>query len=293
MPSQEAIVNTMVPREVEKPIPTRTVSTRVPKSNPDQVPKDRSEPAVVDSQPTAESVKLSPQLSALARKEQAYRQREQALKVREKELEAKLSEAEQYSQLKTKLGTKDYSEAEKLGLDYAGYTQYLIDKQAGEDPQALKFKQLEDEIQALKKSKEDSATQEYEETVAEYKKEVDSLIANSAEFPRIKKLGRQDAVLQLILDSWEQDETEMTVAEASKDVEAYLTALAKDLQVAEPVAEVMKTLPPPRQGSRTLNQNMAAVGVEAKPLKPLQYLSESERYAEARRRALARREGKL
>lgn len=290
MPTHEAIVNTLIPREVEKPIPVRTISTRAPKLlNTDQPRTSEGVPGVEASLPAAESVKLSPQLSALARKEQAYRQREQALKARERELEAKLADADQYSQLKTKFSSKDYSEAEKLGLNYEEYTKYLLDKQSGEDPQTQAFKALEAEVQALKKGKEESAAQEYEETVAEYKKEINQLIATTSEFPRTKKLGRQDAVLQLILDSWEQDGTELTIAEASKDVEAYLSALAKDLTLESPVVEEPRRLPPPRPGTKTLNQNMAAVGTDAKPLKPLQYLSEAERYAEARRRVLARR----
>src|SRR5665213_262500 len=226
MPIQEAIVNTMLPKEVEKPIPVRTVSTRtIPRQNLNHTNTSVGDQAAVPA--AAESVRLSPQLSALARKEQAFRQRERAFLEKEKAFEARTSDADKYSQLRTKLSSKDYSEAEELGLNYEEYTKYLLDKQAGEDPQTQRFKQLEEEIQALKKSKEESATQEYEETVAAYKTEIAKLVESSPDFPKVKKAGREDAVLQLILDSWEADGTELTVEQASKDVELFLGEEAK------------------------------------------------------------------
>lgn len=296
MPTREAIVSTVLPREVERPIPTRVISTSRTntRTNLNQ-PATSVDAQAAESAPAAESVRLSPQLTALARKEQAHRQRELALKEREKALEARLAEADQYSQLKTKLGSKDFSAAEELGLEYEGYTKYLLDKQTGEDPNSLKFKTLEDEIQALKKGQEEKATQEYEETVAEYKKEIAKLVAESAEFPMTKKAKKEDAVLQLILDSWEEDSEEMTVEQASKDVENYLKEQAKQWAalIDEPKVEVEATpqvLPPPRPGSRTLTQQMQPSGIEKKPARSLQHMSESERYAEARRRVLERRQ---
>lgn len=294
MPIHEAIVDSIIPREVEKPIPVRTVTTRIG-SKPINIKQDGTlvkEPAAVSAIPE-ESVRLSPQLSALARKEQVHRQREHALKEREKAFETRLAEADKYSQLKTKLSSKDYSAAEELGLTYDEYTKYLIEKQSGEDPQALKFKSLEDEIQALKKSKEESAAQEYEETVAEYKKEIAKLIENSPDFPKLKKAKKEDAVLQLILDSWEEDGEELTVEQASKDVELYLGEEAKKWAslIEEPAQSVeARPLPPPKVGSRTLTQQMQPSGIEKKPAKSYQHMSESERYAEARRRVMERRQ---
>lgn len=294
MPTHEAVVNTMVPREVEKPIPVRTVNTRtVPRSpqNIDQVVTPEVSPAA-DSAAPAGSVKLSPQLSALARKEQAYRQREQALKEREKSLESRLAEAEQYSQLKAKIGSKDYSVAEALGLSYEEYTKYLLDKQTGEDPNAQKFKTLDDEIQALKKSQEDKATKEYEDTVADYKREIAKLVESSADFPKVKKAKKEDAVLQYILDSFDDDpNSDMTLEQAAKDVEQFLTEQAKQWAslIEEPKQEeVQPKLPPPRVGSKTLTQQMQGTSTTEIPKKSMQHMSDSERYEEARKRAIAR-----
>lgn len=299
MPTREAIVDSVIPREVERPIPIRVITTRTPKkaepaANPDQQTTIRNdEVAAAASATPAESVKLSPQLTALARKEQAHRHREQALIAREKELEEKLKRADKFSTLEEKLKAKDYSEAEALGLSYEGYTEYLLNKQNGEKPENQAFKALADEVSALKKSKEESADQEFQETVSEYRKEVGALVASDARFISVKEDKQEDAVLQLILDSWEEDGKEVTVEQAAQDVEDFIVAEATrysgftKIKARSQEAD-KKALPPPKPSLKTLTQQVV-VGAEKRPQKSLQHLSESERYAEARRRVLERR----
>lgn len=289
MPTREAITNTIIPQKVEQPIATRIVSTRPPKP---QI-KDQELPIKEDAAASAPeaSVKLSPELSALARKEQAFRQREQTIKDRELLFEEKLKKAEQFDKLKEKLSAKDYSEAESLGLNYEEYAQYKVDKLNGEDPQSAKIKELEDKITALQKGTEESAAEAYESTVREYKKEISALIESNPDYPSIKHLKREDAVLQLILDSWEEDSEEVTIAQAAKDIENFLKEEAKRWEPLLKSSEVdgVEKRPLPKPGLKTLTQQITA-GSETRPHKSLQFLSESERYAEARRRVLERRE---
>lgn len=303
MPTREAIVDNIIPREVEKPIPVRTVSTRSiarPQPNINQ-PGSIVEPRPEESANPAESVKLSPQLSALARKEQAYRQREQALKDREKALEAKLLEADQYSQLKTKISSKDFSAAEELGLSYDEYTKYKLDRVNSEDPTQQAMKKLEEEIQALKKGQEEKATKEYEETVAAYRKELASLADSKPEFAKVKAFkemgsdGKEftgvDVATQYIVDSWNEDGEEVSIEEALKLTSEFIREKAKQwaLLLDEEVPQVVdepKALPQPKV--QTLTQHMQPSGIEKKPAKSLQHLPENERYEEARRRVIAR-----
>lgn len=302
MPTKEAIVDNIIPKTVAAPIPTKIATTRDPRPKAKEVPAVQENGnqqdttrnnTVADSTTTEESVKLSPQLSALARKEQAFRQREQVLKQREKDLEAKLASADEYTQLKAKLGAKDFSDAEKLGLNYEEYVQYKLDQANGEDPNAQAVKALELKIQALEKGQEESAEQEFEETVAAYKKEITSVVSTNEEFSSIKELKAEGHVLQLILDSWEEDKIEMSVDEACKEIENALVEQGKKFSTLPKLkmpAEKELKLPPPKPGVKTLTNQMQASSVESKPVKPLHTLSENERYAEARRRVLARRQ---
>jgi len=303
MPTREAITDSIVPAPVEKPLPTRTVSTRVAQrlapeaQNTPQSSTNGSSAAV--SAPE-ESVKLSPQLSALARKEQAFRQREQALKAREKEFEERAAEAEKYRQLKERASKNDYSGIEQeFGLNYENHTKYLLEQQAGEDPNSQKFKQLEDEISNLKKEQEENATKQYEETVAAYRKELTQLAETNPEYLKVKSFkdtgadGKDftgiDVAMQFILDSFEEDGTEVTVEDALKLTKKHIEETANKWAsfIDKPEAPAQKILPPPKVGSKTLTNDMQPSGEVKK--KPLQYMSDEERYAEARRRVLARR----
>lgn len=294
MPTREQVTNVIVqPKEIA-PIPERIVQTRaVPRTQIPHQAITTEAPPVAESTTPEESVKLSPQLSAIARKEQAFRQREATLKQREKDLEAKLAKADQFDQISTKFAAKDYSEAEKLGLNYQEFTKYELDKLGAEDPQAKALKKLEAEIQALKTTQEESISQGFEETVSEYKKEILKAVTDNPEFSSIKELKREDAVLQLILDSWEEDKEEVTVEQACKDIEEFLIEQGKRfsaLPKLKPAPVEERKLPPPRPTVKTLTNQMQPQGNEARPTVSLQTLSESERYAEARRRALARRQ---
>lgn len=301
MPTNQPIVaTTAMPQEVAKPLPVRTVVTRAAiRPNINQPPTNEGKPAADSA--TTESVKLSPQLTALARKEQAFRQREQTFKAREKELEEKLAKADKYSQLEAKLKEKDFSEAETLGLNYEEYTKYLLQKNAGEDEATTRMKALEAEIQSLKKGQEENADKEYEATVADYRREIDRL-SETPDFLVLKKFEEEgadgkkfsgvDVALQMIIDSSMEDGESVTVEEAVKLTRDLLKERAKRAAalLEEPKAEAAAEEPAPKPAMRTLNQTMQPSGIEKRPHKSLQHMSEAERYAEARRRVLERRQ---
>lgn len=303
MPTREAIVNNIIPQDVPKPIPVRTVTTRprlkpaaapaaVPAQNGNQ-PNNVVTPAAAVPATTEETVKLGPAASALARKEQAFRQREQAFKAEQEKFAAYKEKAEKYEQLTQKLSAKDYSEAEKLGLNYEEYFQYKVNQTNGEDPTLKKISALEQQIADLKKGQEENAEQSYEATVGEYRKEVSQLISTNAEFSPLKKLGKEaeEAALQLILDSWEEEEIEVTPEQACRDIQKEILETAKkysELIETKP-APVVEEPQTPRPMVNTITNQMQPPSGEQRHQKSLQHLSENERYAEARRRALAKR----
>ena len=293
MPTHEAVSATLTPKEPEKPIPTRVVATKprkieVTENSGQQITNDV--PAAESAPVPEESVRISGQASAILRKEQAVRQREEALKQRERDLADKLALAEQHTQLTEKLKAKDYSEAEKLGMSYEDYTSYKLNSSNEPDPLQEKIKALEDKVASFEQREEQNSAVQYEETIAEYKKEIGRLVADRPEFSSIKELKKEDAVLQLILDTFEEDGEELSIDEAARFVEEKLveygkafTALPK-LKTEEPPQRV---LPRPVVG-RTLTNDMTVTSDKA-PMKSLRGLSDAERYAEARRRVEARK----
>jgi hypothetical protein len=302
MPTREPIVNTMLPKEVEKPIPVRTVQTRLtPKVKPsgDQPSIDKG-PAESVTPPTAESVKLSPQLSALARKEQEFRRKEAAFKEREKSIESKLIDADRFLKFQEKLKAKDYSVAEEMGLEYEGYTNYLLNKR-GQDPQTAEMQKMADELAAMKKSQEDKETEAFEDSKKEYLSRIKEL-SGSTDFSSIKELGREEAVLQFILDSLDEDEPELKELDFEGTIKWAMTIVEMDaveegkkfstLSKLKPKEEPKVEEAPRKQlPLKTLtNQVRVESPEQLKPLKSLQHMSETERIEEARRRVMARKQ---
>lgn len=301
MPTREPIANTVLPQVVEKPLPIRTVTTRsaAPKqvsqnTNQNQATTVETSPAA-DSATTADSVRLSPAASALARKEQAFRQREQAFKQRESEFAALKEKAEKFDQLSQRLSAKDYSEAEKLGLDYDSYVKYKVEQANSDDPLAQKIAALEARLADLTKGQEETFERDYDNIVESFRGEVASLVTSNPDFSSIKALGKEgeEAALQLIIDTWEEDGKEITAEQACKDIEAELYATAEKFSKFPKLKSAATTeeipLSPQRPSVNTLTNGMQPPAGAPQFQKSLQHLPDHERYAEARRRMQARK----
>ena len=256
-----------------------------------EAPKDPETPKQPDTEEEKkkpeDSLPLGSKLSAIARKEQAQRQRERALAQREKDLADKLSKADKYDQLRSKLEAKDYSAADELGMSYDEYTQYLLNKQASTDPTEQRFRKIETENESLKRALEEKETQEYQANQALWREAINKAVAENDEFSTIRELKAEAAVLQHINDSFEEDQVELTVEQAAKEIEEALLKRAEKFSSVSKLkrgsGEEAKVLGPPKTTPKTLTQNMAATSVKSKP-KPFHLMSESEQLAEAIRR---------
>ena len=269
----------------------KLAKTQAPAPQSVQIDKGSESSAAVEPKPLPEeSVTLSPQVAALARKEQKFRQQQQELKDQQLALEAERAEIAELKALKAKLAAKDYSGIESQ-VDYEAYTNYLIEKTGTTTPEALAIKKLEAKVEDFEKNQKETVAKQFEAAVNDRRKAVTQLVEEKPEYSMIKKSKQQETVVKHILDTWEHDGIELSPEEAAKEVEAELKARAKAwaaLQQEEPAPEVqadVKNLPPLKQGIKTLSNNMTTVGDVKRPLKSFQGMNEAERYAEARRRA--------
>lgn len=266
-----------------------------PVTGSDRAENVKQEDTVEASEPAEparpeESVTLSPQISALARKEQAQRQRERALAQRERELEAKLADAEKYQQIRSKIANKDYSAADELGMTHEQYTQYLLDKQASEDPAEQRYRKVESELEQLKKRQEELVIQEWKANQNLWKQEIAKVVDGNEEFSTIKELGAHEAVLKHINDSFEEDGIELTAEQAAKEIEEALIARAEKLASVSKIKKKFeaepKVLGAPKTSPKTITQNMTVTSEKVKS-KPFHLMTESEQIAEAIRRVQA------
>ena len=300
-----AITNPTGPKEFDLPVreftgydpkgTTTITGSQIERPNAPNPKQDTTTEQVAESPAGEESVKLSPQISAIARKEQAQRRREQALAQREREFEAKLADAEKYSQLKSKIAVKDYSAADELGLTYDEYTQYLVDKQASVNPEEQRYKTLEERQTALEKAQEEQTVKEFQHNQSLWKAEIAKVVAENEAFSTIKELGMEDAVLRHVNDSFDEDDVELTVEQAAKEIEDALVQRAEKFasvtKIKNRSQEPQKALGAPKTSPKTITQSMTTTS-QKQASKPFHLLSESEQIAEAIRRVQAMKQGR-
>lgn len=241
---------------------------------------------------STKEVTLASKYTAIARKEQKSLERENLLKVKEAEWKAKEADYIPKSALKDKLKANAGETLRELGLDYNELTELLLNQQNTADP----VKKLEAEIENLKSAQEKNVSTQYEATVAQYRKEIQSLVAKDESLITIKEENAEAVVLQHILDTFEKDGEILTVEEASKDIEDYLieeamkkislTKVKAKMSMAAPTTqEQKKILPPPqRNGLRTLT-NQIDTSPNRRDKNQFQFLSEKQRIAQAIARA--------
>lgn len=277
--------------KVVSPYRLRTLASELAKTSQVNT-EEQSELAgaeVPATPPAEETVALSPQMAALARKEQALRRREQEFKSQLTSLEKDRAEIEELRQIKARIAAKDFSDIEKI-IPYDGYTSYLLEKNAGASPEQQALKKLEAELEDVKRSRDDDSKRAFDAAVTERRNAVNSLVETSEEFVSIKELGQQEAVVQHILDTWEHDDIELSVEQAAKEVEEAILERGKKwnslskLKVVPPQEE-KRQLPALKQGVKTLTNDMTTQGEATRPKKSFQGMNQEERYAEARRRA--------
>jgi hypothetical protein len=250
----------------------------------------------VETKAPAESVTLSPQVAALARKEQKYRQDQEKLKADREALSAEKAKLAQLEELQTKLAAKDYSGLEDK-IDYEAYTQYLLNKQQSTDPKDVALKELKDEVTGIKKANQEYQEKQFEAAVNERKLASAKLLATdpklSAFQTKVEKANPAvklpDVITQHILDTWEHESEELSVEQATQEVQNAITEKAKAWAsvLDEEPREEKKQLPPLKQGLKTITNQVTAGELTRAP-KSYQNMSDSERWAEARRRAEAK-----
>ncbi len=251
---------------------------------------DTARKAAPEESRAEDTVRLSPQMAALARKEQRFRQQQQSFEKERAEIAAERAEIAELKALKQKLAAKDYSGLEGL-VDYNDYSQYQVNRLNGSDPVQEEIRKLNGKISEIEKNSQETVNKQYEAAVQERRIAAQELVNKGTEFPRIKKANAHEAVVKHIMDTWEHDSKELSVEQAAKEVEEVLVEKARQWaklledENAAPASEEKKPLPSLKPGLKTLTNQVTTQGELKRPVKSLQHMSDQERWAEARRRA--------
>lgn len=262
-------------------------TARSPMNAPSVGQSDIARESLEETRAPEETVRLSPQMALIAKREQKFRLQQQEFEKKRSLLAQKEAEIAQFVQMKQKLEAKDYSALDGL-VEYDEYSQYKLNRLNGTDPTQEELRKLSAKTNELEKSMQDNVTKQFEAAVDERRTAARELVESTPDYPKIKKAKAHEVVVQHILDTWENDNQELSIKQAAKEVEEILSERAKQwasLIEEEKPLEEKKNLPPLKQGLKTLtNQVIAREGNRPAP-KSLYHMSDSERWAEARRRA--------
>jgi hypothetical protein len=242
---------------------------------------------------TEESVRLSPQVSALARAQQKQRKAQQDFEAQKQQFADKLAKAEKFEQLQAKIAAKDYSGLKELGASYEELTQYEIEQQAKLDPAEERYRTLEERQKATEKALEEQTVKEYQQNQNLWKQEIAKIVTDNPEFSTIKELGLEAMVLKHVNDSFEEDGIELTAEEAAKEIEEAAVMRAEKFagvsKIKNKTSEPPKVLGAPKNSPKTITQSMTVTSKQPSQ-RPLHLMSESEQWEEATRRVQAQRQ---
>lgn len=226
-----------------------------------------------------------PKLDAFARKERQLRRMQQELAAEKKVLEARALEYETGYIPKSRIKDDFWSVASELGIDYNTLTEQVLNQPNMNDPttRALmnKLRQLETKQAAAEKAAVDASQHQYQQALKQISNEVKMTVASNPDYETIKETGMQEAVVELIEQTFNNKGYLMDIEEAAKEVEAYLlteaTKMSQLKKLQKPKTEQQEQAPVQQRQAQGIKTLTNAVQAQASPKRS----TEKERIARA------------
>lgn len=242
---------------------------------------------------------ISKQYAILARKEKQLRaqiaaqkqqlqQERDALEKQKAELSRPTFDESKYIS-KDRLLLDTFGVLEENGLSYDELTNRAMTRQQLDprvqrqlEQQAQEIKALRDAQDQANKSYQEQQQQQYKQALEQIRSETKQLVEVSPEFETIKETGSVDDVVELIEKEFKASGRLITVEEAARAVEDYLTEEA--VKIAK-LKKIQQKLNPVAQG-QTQSPVANAAAAQKQPLKTLTNAVGSTRPLSAKERAV-------
>lgn len=209
-------------------------------------------PETPASAPTASLKPVDQREQEFARKERQLRKMQQEIQAEkqrwmaERDQEKAKYESEYIP--KSRIVEDPLSALTDLGLSYDQLTQMILTGHNSQDPA---IKALRAEIRAMKDAQAKQAEEaqastktQYEAAVKQISNEVKMLVDANSEYESIKQAGMQDAVVELITQTFDSEGYLMDVEEAARQVENHLLEEAVRLASLSKVQQRLKPQTP-------------------------------------------------
>lgn len=166
----------------------------------------------------------------LARKEKALRAQARQLQEQQRSMQEQLTKSQ--SEWKERVKSDPLTLLAEAGLTHDDIANLLLNSR----PEDVELKRIKSELQAIKNSQQEQFTKiqesqqaAYEQAVKQVSREVNMLIDGNEAYETIKATKSQDAVVELIKSTYNEDGILLSAEEAADMVEAYLTEEATSL----------------------------------------------------------------
>lgn len=246
--------------------------------------------------PEVAKAPADPKMDAFARKERQLRKMQQELISEKQRMTQKAQEYETGYIPKSRLKDDFWGVLAEAGIDQESFTQQLINQPNMNDPttRALmsKLKQLEEKQTASERASQDATERQYKQAVQQISNEVKQLVDSNDAYETIKTMAAQDAVVELIEQTFTSTGNLMDIDEAARQVEEYLLNEGRKFtqlkKLQKPTSEQQQQAPNVQQ-QKPAGQNNIKTLTNAVPTQPAKRMSDKER----RERALAAFHGQL
>lgn len=245
----------------------------------------------------AKALAADPKMDAFARKERQLRRMQQELQAEKQQMTKRAQEYETGYISKSRLKDDFWGVLNEAGIDQESFTQQLINQPNMNDPttRALmsKLKQLEEKQSAAERANQDATERQYKQAVQQISNEVKQLVDSNDAYETIKTMAAQDAVVELIEQTFTSTGNLMDIDEAAKQVEEYLLGEARKYtqlkKLQKPISEQQSQAPSVSAQKQPGHQVQIKTLTNAVPTQPAKRMSDKER----RERALAAFHGQL
>lgn len=251
---------------------------------------EQAAPAPKTEQPAAD-----PKLQALAKKEQWIRKMQKEVESERSKVQSRMAEFEakekDYSTNyipRNRLTEDPLTVLTEAGISYDRLTEMLLNSPTANDPtiKALlnKVRGLEDAQKQNEQRAQDAVTAQYNQALGQIRLEVKSLVSNNAEYETIKSAGMEEAVTELIEQTFNAEGYLMDIDAAAKEVENHLVEEGyKMSQLSKIKARLFPPTPKteePVSSSRPQSQAMKTL-TNSVATQPSKRSTEKERIARA------------
>lgn len=238
-----------------------------------------------------------PRLEQLTRKEKQLHALRKQIEDERKALQSREEEYKTNYIPKNRLTEDPLSVLNEAGISYDKLTEMLLSQPNADDPAIKtllnKIKAIEDRQEQASKQAAEQTQKQYEQALNQIRNEVKLVVDSASEFETIKEMGMQDAVVELIEQTFTNEGYLMDIEKAAQEVENHLLEEAYKMAQLKKVQSRLQPKQEQNSPAPASKQNQAPGPIKTLTNSMQTQTTKGMTAKERRERAIAAFHGKL